>query len=55
MDSAKKLKFLDVTVKEAAANTLVALEIACWFWVGEIIGRRNIRGYNAGASAGHHH
>ena len=38
-------KFLDVTMKEATKNTLVAVEIACWFYVGEIIGRRSIIGY----------
>lgn len=39
-------KFLDVTVKEACVNTLVAAEIAFWFYVGEIIGRRSLIGYN---------
>ena len=39
-------KFLDVTVKEAAANTLVVAEIAFWFYVGEIVGRRSLIGYN---------
>ena len=39
-------KFLDVSVKEATRNTLVAIEIACWFYVGEIIGRRSLIGYN---------
>lgn len=39
-------KFLDVTVKEACVNSLVAAEIAFWFYVGEIIGRRSLIGYN---------
>ena len=39
-------KFLDLTVKEAAANGLVAVEIAMWFYIGEIIGRRSLIGYN---------
>lgn len=39
-------RFLNVTVKEGVANTLVAVEIAMWFYVGEIIGRRSIVGYN---------
>lgn len=38
-------RFLDVTVKEATRNTLVAVEVACWFFVGEIIGRRSLIGY----------
>ena len=38
-------KFLDVTVTEATKNTLVVIEVACWFYVGEIIGRRSIIGY----------
>ena len=39
-------RFVNVTVKEGVANTLVAVEIAMWFYVGEIIGRRSIIGYN---------
>lgn len=39
-------KFVDVTVKQACVNTLVAAEIAFWFYVGEIIGRRSLIGYN---------
>ena len=39
-------RFLNVTVKEGVANTLVAVEIAMWFYIGEIIGRRSIVGYN---------
>lgn len=45
-NSTMKGKFLDATVKEAAANTLVAVEIAFWFYVGEVIGRRSLIGYN---------
>jgi len=39
-------RFLDTSVKDSIANTLVAVEIAMWFYVGEIIGRRSIVGYN---------
>jgi hypothetical protein len=46
LDSAKKMKFLDVTVKEAVTNALVAVEIGCWFYLGEMIGRRHIIGYS---------
>ena len=38
-------KFLDVTLTEASKNTLVAVEVACWFYVGEMIGRKSIIGY----------
>lgn len=38
-------KFLDVTVTEATKNSLVAIEVACWFYIGEIIGRRSLIGY----------
>ena len=37
--------FLDVTCKEATRNALVAVKVACWFYVGEIIGRKSIIGY----------
>lgn len=38
-------KFLNLTVKEATKKMLVGVEIACWFIVGEMIGRRSIIGY----------
>ena len=38
-------RFLDLSMKEATKNTLVAVEVACWFYVGEMIGRRSIIGY----------
>ncbi|XP_076056614.1 ATP synthase F(0) complex subunit g, mitochondrial-like [Oratosquilla oratoria] len=34
-----------LTVKEAWVNTLVAGEIACWFFVGECIGKGTLVGY----------
>lgn len=46
VNSAQKMKFLNLTVKEATANTLVAVEVAAWFYVGEIIGRGSLIGYN---------
>ncbi|EDO39978.1 predicted protein [Nematostella vectensis] len=45
-DAALSGRFLNVTVKEGVANTLVAAEIAFWFYIGEIIGRRSLIGYN---------
>ena len=38
-------RFLDVSLTEATRNTLVAVEVACWFYVGEMIGRKSIIGY----------
>ena len=38
-------RFLDVSVSEATRNTLIAVEIGVWFYVGEIIGRKSIIGY----------
>jgi F-type H+-transporting ATPase subunit g len=43
--SAQTGKWKNLTVREAWLNTLVAAEIACWFFVGECIGRRHIVGY----------
>ena len=45
-DSLLNGKFLDNSVKETAAKGLVAAEIAFWFYVGEIIGRKSLIGYN---------
>ena len=43
--SAMSGKFLDTTVVQATKNSLVTLEVLCWFYVGEMIGRRSIVGY----------
>ena len=45
--SAQKLSFLNLTVAEAATNALVVVEVGCWFYVGEIIGRQSLIGYAA--------
>ncbi len=45
--SAQKMSFLNLTVNEAAVNVAVAAEVLCWFYVGEMIGRRSIIGYDA--------
>ncbi|KIH52632.1 hypothetical protein ANCDUO_17263, partial [Ancylostoma duodenale] len=34
-----------ITLKEALVYTAVAMEITFWFFVGEMIGRRNVFGY----------
>lgn len=44
--SVKTGKWKTITVKEAWLNTLVTVEIACWFFVGEIIGKGGLIGYN---------
>lgn len=37
--SAKWSRVKQLTVREAWLNTLVGVEVACWFFVGEVIGR----------------
>ncbi|KAM4827937.1 ATP synthase F(0) complex subunit g, mitochondrial [Thomomys bottae] len=38
--------FKQLTVKEAMLNGLVATEVWMWFYIGEIIGKRSIVGYD---------
>lgn len=45
VDSLKTMRFLNVTVGRAARNALTSVEVVCWFFVGEIIGRRSLVGY----------
>uniref|UniRef100_A0A8C5KG32 ATP synthase F(0) complex subunit g, mitochondrial n=1 Tax=Jaculus jaculus TaxID=51337 RepID=A0A8C5KG32_JACJA len=44
--SAKTAAFKHLTVKEAMLNGLVATEVLMWFYIGEIIGKHGIFGYN---------
>ncbi|XP_011311523.1 ATP synthase subunit g, mitochondrial [Fopius arisanus] len=44
--SAKTGAYKDLTVKEAFVNTLVGIEIWCWFFIGECIGKRHLVGYD---------
>ena len=37
---------LNMTVKDAVVASLVGAEIACWFFVGEIIGKGGLIGYD---------
>ncbi|EDV28416.1 uncharacterized protein TRIADDRAFT_51313 [Trichoplax adhaerens] len=39
-------RFLDYNVRQVTQKALVFVEVCCWFYVGEIIGRRSIIGYN---------
>ena len=32
-------------LQEAVVNTLITVEVICWFFVGEIIGKRGLIGY----------
>ena len=44
-NSAVSGRYLDISARQATQNTLVAVEVVCWFFVGEMIGRRHIIGY----------
>ncbi|KAL0600731.1 ATP synthase subunit g, mitochondrial [Plecturocebus cupreus] len=46
VNSAQTGSFKQLTVKEAALNGLVATKVLMWFYVGEIIGKCGIIGYN---------
>ena len=41
----KSGRWMQKTTREGFQSVLVGLEIGCWFFVGEIIGRRSIVGY----------
>ena len=34
------------SMKDVAVNTVVVTEIACWFFIGECIGKGSLVGYN---------
>ncbi|XP_003418217.1 ATP synthase subunit g, mitochondrial [Loxodonta africana] len=44
--SAQTGRYKQLTVKEALLNGLVATEVWMWFYIGEIIGKRGIIGYD---------
>nr|XP_045055102.2 ATP synthase subunit g, mitochondrial-like [Desmodus rotundus] len=46
VNSAQTGSFKQLTVKEAVLNGLVAAEVWMWFYIGEIVGKRGITGYN---------
>ena len=46
IQSAKTGSFKHLTVKEAVLNGLVATKVWMWFYIGEIIGKRGIVGYD---------
>ncbi|XP_065158190.1 ATP synthase subunit g, mitochondrial [Atheta coriaria] len=46
LSGAKNGKWKQLTVREGWLNSLVAVEVLCWFYVGECIGKRHIVGYD---------
>lgn len=46
ISGAKSGRWKQLTVKEAWLNSLVTIEVLCWFYVGECIGKRHIVGYD---------
>merc|ERR1712168_3272 len=43
--SAQTGAWKQLTVKEASLNTLVAIEVLCWFYIGECIGKGSLVAY----------
>ena len=46
MSGKSSARVFDMTVNEFTAKGLVVAEVAFWFYIGEMIGRRSIIGYN---------
>ncbi|XP_031628162.1 ATP synthase subunit g, mitochondrial [Contarinia nasturtii] len=46
VSGAKSGAWKNTTVREAFLNTLVTIEVLCWFFVGECIGKRHFVGYD---------
>ena len=44
--AARTARWKEVPVREAWLNSLVTIEVLCWFYVGECIGKRHIVGYD---------
>lgn len=38
--------YKQTTVRQAVLNSLVTIEVLCWFFVGECIGKRALVGYD---------
>merc|ERR1712226_1403636 len=43
--SAMTFKWANLTMREAWLNTLVAVEVGCWFFIGECIGKGSLVAY----------
>ncbi|KAL3266978.1 hypothetical protein HHI36_011126 [Cryptolaemus montrouzieri] len=46
IQGAKSGAWKQTPVREAWLNALVTVEVLCWFYVGECIGKRHIVGYD---------
>nr|CAX77333.1 lethal (2) 06225 [Schistosoma japonicum] len=46
IDAGKNGAWKNVTLKEGLVNAAVTAEVLCWFFIGEIIGRRSFLGYS---------
>ncbi|XP_050304106.1 ATP synthase subunit g, mitochondrial [Anthonomus grandis grandis] len=46
VSAAKNGNWKNTTVKEGFVNTLIGIEVLCWFYVGECIGKRHLVGYD---------
>ncbi|KAK0181431.1 hypothetical protein PV327_003719 [Microctonus hyperodae] len=44
--SIKSGSYKQLSVREAWLNTLIGIEIWCWFFIGECIGKRHLVGYD---------
>ena len=42
----RTMSFMKMTVSEASSKLLVGVEIGCWFFAGEMVGRGSIIGYD---------
>jgi len=45
LQSTLTFKWASVTVGEAAVNAVIVAEVACWFFIGECIGKGSLVGY----------
>uniref|UniRef100_A0A1I8EGY0 ATP synthase subunit g n=1 Tax=Wuchereria bancrofti TaxID=6293 RepID=A0A1I8EGY0_WUCBA len=45
MDAITSRSYIQWTVMDTLVRTCIAVEIICWFFVGEAIGRRSLAGY----------
>ncbi|XP_025198693.1 ATP synthase subunit g, mitochondrial-like [Melanaphis sacchari] len=46
IQTARTGRWKNITVKDATLNSLIALEVYMWFYVGECIGKRHLIGYD---------
>ncbi|XP_034196408.2 ATP synthase F(0) complex subunit g, mitochondrial [Osmia lignaria lignaria] len=45
VSAGKNGRILELSVREVWLNTLVTIEVLCWFFVGECIGKCHLVGY----------